>query len=50
MSTYHVTLGAGNASQVSDNVPLCPRSTLISVRGCVILRGARKDNKLLDTE
>lgn len=39
---YHVIFGAGNASQASDNVPFCPRSTLVSVRDCVMLRGARE--------
>jgi hypothetical protein len=29
--TYHVTFGAGNASHVICNVPLCPSRTLVSV-------------------
>lgn len=45
---YHVTFGAGNASHVSDNVPLCPRSTLMSVKDCVMLSGAKIDNKMVD--
>ncbi len=42
-----MTFGAGNASHVSDNVPLCPRSTFVSVKGCVMFSGARKDNQVL---
>jgi len=42
-----VTLGAGNASHVSDNVPFCPRSTFMSDSDCVILSGARKEEKYL---
>jgi hypothetical protein len=44
---YHVTFGAGNASHVSDNVPLCPRSTLVSDKGCVMLRGAKQSGKVI---
>ena len=39
---YQVTLGAGKASHVICKVPLWPRSTLRSVNGWVMLKGAKK--------
>ncbi len=42
-----MSFGAGNASHVSDSVPGCPRSTLTSVRGCVMLSGAKKGKQIL---
>ena len=46
--TYHVTLGAGKASHVMDNVAFCPRRTLVSVNDCVMLSGATGEKKRIN--
>jgi len=48
--TYHVTFGAGKASQVICKIPFWPRRTLISLNGCEIFSGARKGNQGLSSD